>query len=91
MKKNKTLLDLFSFPGFKAKSILIGKFGDHKARIVMLRRQKKLPHAPNAERNTKYFTIEKNANLEILMQPTIEFICAMKKDVSIVQGAIKCA
>jgi hypothetical protein len=47
MKTNKTLSDLFSFPGFRARSKLKGVFGDSPARIVTLvRRQKKrrVPH-----------------------------------------------
>lgn len=90
MKKNKTILELFSFPGFKAKSFLKGKFGDHKARTVLLRRQKKLLYVQAAVNNINHFMIEKNANLEILMRQTIVFICAMKKDVLIARVAIEC-
>lgn len=90
MNKNKTILELFSFPGFKAKSFLKGKFGDHKARIVILRRQKKLLYAQAAIKNIEDFMIEKNANPETLMQQTIVFICAMKKDVSTARVAIEC-
>ena len=41
MKKDRTLQALFSFQGFKAAQRLVGKFGDSKARIIVLARQKK--------------------------------------------------
>jgi hypothetical protein len=82
MDKNKTLLELFSFPGFKAKSYLKGKFGDHKARIVMLTRQKKLQNAQDAEKNVNHAT---------LMLQTIECMYAMKKGVSNAQSVTECA
>ena len=41
MKTNKTLSDLFSFPGFRARSKLKGVFGDSPARIVTLVRRQK--------------------------------------------------
>lgn len=90
MKKNKTILELFSFPGFKAKNFLKGKFGDHKVRIVMLHRQKKPLHVQNVANGIQHFMIEKNVNLVTLMQQIIVFICAMKKDVSIARVAIEC-
>lgn len=45
MKTKKTLQQLFSFPGFRAKQTLTGKFGDPKARIIELDRQKKQRYA----------------------------------------------
>ena len=41
MKHHKTLQALFSFPGFRAKQNLQGKFGSPKTRIVELVRRKK--------------------------------------------------
>jgi len=41
MKKDKTLQELFSVFGFKAAKQLEGMFGDPKARIISLARQKK--------------------------------------------------
>jgi len=42
MKIDRTLTDLYSFPGFRARSKLKGMFGDSWTRIVTLaRRQKK--------------------------------------------------
>lgn len=41
MKEIKTLRELFSFPGFYALQQLKGVFGDPKARIIELKRQKK--------------------------------------------------
>jgi hypothetical protein len=91
MDKNKTLLELFSFPGFKAKSYLKGKFGDHKARIVMLTRQKKLQNAQDAVNNIKVSMTEKNVNHATLMLQTIECMYAMKKGVSNAQSVTECA
>lgn len=45
MKHHKTLQALFSFPGFRAKQTLLGKFGDPKIRIIELVRRKKLRYA----------------------------------------------
>jgi hypothetical protein len=42
MKKTKKLLDEYRFPGFRPLTVIKGKFGDSKARIIKLvRRQKK--------------------------------------------------
>ena len=45
MKHHKTLQALFSFPGFRAKQTLLGKFGDPKIRIIELVRRKKQHYA----------------------------------------------
>ncbi len=45
MKYHKTLQALFSFPGFRAKQTLLGKFGDPQIRIIELVRRKKQPSA----------------------------------------------
>ena len=50
MKHHKTLQALFSFPGFRAKQKLLGKFGDSKIRIVELVRRKKQHYAQIAIR-----------------------------------------
>ena len=41
MKHGRTLSELFSFPGFRARLQLSGLFGDPQARIVDLARRKK--------------------------------------------------
>jgi hypothetical protein len=41
MKQAKTLEQLFSFPGFRAKQRLSGIFGDSGARVVELARRKR--------------------------------------------------
>jgi hypothetical protein len=46
MKTGRCLRDLFAFPGFVATATLKGVFGDPKARIVRLRRQKKRQCVP---------------------------------------------
>lgn len=49
MRKIKKLLDEYTFPGFRPRAAIKGKFGDHQARVIQLeRRQKKLFAAPAA-------------------------------------------
>ena len=48
MKGPKSIRALFSFPGFVAASALKGVFGDRYARVMVLRRRKKLRSAPAA-------------------------------------------
>jgi len=72
MKKNRTLQELFSFPGFKACQQLEGKFGDPKARIIILNRQKKQQNVQDAIRFIKRFTIERLANRATEMLEIIE-------------------
>jgi len=80
MKKNKTLHALFSFPGFKAKQRLQGKFGDPKARIIELKRQKKQQSAQVVESATEDFTIASYVKHVIWMRRIIGFMCVMKND-----------
>ncbi len=48
MKTKKTFNDLYSFPGFRARSKLTGIFGDSPARLVTLVRCKKKWNAAHA-------------------------------------------
>ncbi len=59
MKKNKTLRELFSFPGFKACNKLEGKFGDPISRVIVLVREKKQQIAHPAENEIKVIMIKK--------------------------------
>jgi hypothetical protein len=68
MKKVRTLRELFSFPGFYALSRLEGVFGDPKARIVELKRQKKERYAPVVGRVTAVITMQKFVKCEISMR-----------------------
>ena len=43
MKTPNTIRYLFAFPGFTAKSNLVGMFGDRYARVIQLKRRKKQP------------------------------------------------
>ena len=65
MKYHKTLQELFSFPGFRAKQTLLGKFGDPKIRIIELMRRKKQPSAPIANHSAIVTTISRSKRLEI--------------------------
>jgi hypothetical protein len=78
MKKHKTLKELFSFPGFKAANQLEGKFGEPKARIITLTRQKKLLYAPDARKNTRLAMTVKFVKYAIWMRLIIEYIFATK-------------
>jgi len=59
MKTNKTLNDLYSFPGFRARSRLKGMFGDSPGRIVTLARRQKKRYVPHAARPPEASTIAK--------------------------------
>lgn len=80
MKEKRTLRELFSFPGFKAKEQLQGVFGDQKARIVELRRQKKDQYAQAVARVTAATTILRSDRCEISMLWDGAFICALNSD-----------
>ena len=88
MKKNKTFQALFSFPGFKAKGYLQGKFGDHKARIVELKRQKKRLYVLVVESVIRFFMIVRFVKHEIWMLRIIDYMYVMKGVVFRVQGAV---
>jgi hypothetical protein len=78
MKKSKTLIELFSFPGFTAKNKLEGKFGEPKIRIIDLKRKKKYLSALFANLNHELFMIEKLARYVTVMQKVIKFIIVMR-------------
>jgi hypothetical protein len=67
MKQTQTLSELFSFPGFRARSRLWGIFGDPHARLVVLVRRKKLPCAPAAGLGTGPSTTARRAECGIRM------------------------
>jgi len=90
MDTNKTLLELFSFSGFRAKNFLKGKFGDHKARVIKLQRQKKQQNVLDVVNDTEVSMIAKNVNHEILMLQTIEYMFVMRRDVSNARDVIEC-
>ena len=77
MKEKRTLRELFSLPGFKAKEKLQGEFGDQKARIVELRRQKKDQYAQAAARVTVAITILRFDKCAISMRWDGAFISAL--------------
>ena len=56
MKTNKTLNDLYSFPGFRARSKLKGVLGDSPARIVTLVRRQKKRYVAHAARPRRVST-----------------------------------
>ena len=91
MRQYKSLQELFSFGGFKAENKLKGRFGDPKARIVTLIRQKKLPYALAAKRNMPLAMIKRFVKRVTWMLQTIEFMCAMKGGAFFVVRVKACA
>ena len=57
MKNPKSIRTLFTLPGFVASSKLVGLFGDRYARIVRLRRRKKLLFARAVDSGVAHVTI----------------------------------
>jgi uncharacterized sodium:solute symporter family permease YidK len=80
MKKARTLLELFSYPGFIAKNQLEGKFGDPKVRIIQLERKKKRLPAPSAALILAAIMIVKFVPYVIAIQRDIKFIFVMRDD-----------
>jgi hypothetical protein len=55
MKKAKRLTDAYRFPGFKPQQIIVGVFGDPRARVIKLNRVEKKHIVRNAERSIMVF------------------------------------
>lgn len=55
MKKAKRLTDAYRFPGFKPQQIIVGVFGDPRARVIKLNRVEKKHIVRNAERSILVF------------------------------------
>jgi len=91
MKKNKTLQQLFSFIGFKTGKQLEGKFGDPKARIISLARQKKRLNVLVVANDIRVAMTVKFVKRVIWTQRIIEYIYVMKDGVCTVLGAKVCA
>jgi len=68
VKKAKTLRELFSFPGFYAQQQLEGIFGDPKARVFELKRQKKESYVQDVGRATGNTTTQRFGRCEIRMR-----------------------
>jgi hypothetical protein len=88
MKKARTLLELFSYPGFVASNKLEGKFGNPKARIIQLDRKKKRRHAPYVKLILKVIMIGKFVPHVIATQKATKFIFGMRDDESTVRNAV---
>ena len=59
MKTCKTLSELYSHPGFRARSKLTGVYGDPYARIIKLVRRQKKPFVQFAVHHRRHTTIVK--------------------------------
>jgi len=55
MKKAKRLTDAYRFPGFRPQQIIVGVFGDPRARVIKLNRVEKKHVVRNAERSIMVF------------------------------------
>jgi hypothetical protein len=76
MKKTKRLLDEYRFPGFRPSAKIKGKFGDPRALIIPLARQKK--RYVVVEKATGVIMIAKNVLFEIYSVARCGFICRWK-------------
>ncbi len=79
MKQTRTLRELFSLSGFNAQSQLQGVFGDPKARMIELKRQKKDRVAQDVATATGIITIPNCDKYEISMRRDGGPIFAMSK------------
>lgn len=90
MKKDKTLQELFSFCGFKAASQLEGRFGDPKARIITLTRQKKRLSVQAAANDAERAMTARFVKLAIWMRQIIEYICVTRGGAYTATGVKAC-
>lgn len=88
MKKGKTLREIFSFPGFTNIRQLEGKFGDPKARIIILKRKKKQQPVQDVALSTKIITIKKFVVCVIVISKAIVFIFVTKDGGCIVKNVM---
>ena len=65
MKTCKTLSELYSHPGFRARNKLIGIYGDPSARVIKLVRRQKKPFAQFVIHHQRHTTIAKSNGQEI--------------------------
>jgi hypothetical protein len=80
MKETRTLKELFSLPRFSAQEQLKGVFGDSRARIVELKRQKKERYAQDAGNVIAVITTQGIDKYEISMHWDCVFIYALNSD-----------
>lgn len=64
MGKNKRLADAYRFPGFVPQHIVVGIFGDPKARVITLNRMEKKHVVPNAAKGIEVFMTARFAGSE---------------------------
>lgn len=91
MKTHKTIQALFLFPGFRALNNLQGKFGDPKARIIVLQRRKKQPNVLGVTAVTKLTTIASRVKHVTWIRVIIVFMCGMKGVVYFAEPVTACA
>ena len=90
MKPPKTIRSLFALPGFVPVSSLGGVFGDRYARVIVLRRRKKLLRAPSAVIAVAAGTTEGPVEPGICRYPAGGFISNSSGGESTAPGASVC-
>jgi len=78
MRKKKSLLDEYRFPGFRPKQNIKGIFGDPKARIIQLQRSQKKQLAVAVEQSIGAITTRKFAAFVIFPAVTRVFFWKWK-------------
>ena len=73
MKTCNTLLELYSHLGFRARSKLIGVYGDPYARVIKLVRRQKKQFAQFVTHHRRHITIEKSNGQETFRAVRLEF------------------
>jgi hypothetical protein len=87
MKKSRTLIELFSFPGFIANNQLEGKFGDPKIRIIELKRKKNRLYVLYVASYHIVITIKRSAMHVIVTREAIKSICGLRDEESSARNA----
>ncbi len=90
MKNPKTIRSLFAFPGFTAKSKLVGVFGDRHARVIQLKRRKKQPSVLAVATGAGSVTIRRSCGYVISRLPVGGSTWSSSAGVSVVLGVTAC-
>jgi len=89
MRKKRRLWDEYRFPGFHPRSEVQGVFGDHKARVISLRRRQKKQPAVLVGPSIEAFTTGRYGGFETCRAEMREFIWIWRSDVSFAGGVAR--
>ncbi len=87
--KKKKLSDCYKFQGFHVEETIKGVFGDHNAKVITLKRNKKKQSVVNAARYISHGMIEKSAGYAIYLAVIAEYILRLKYGVLIAGAVVK--